>query len=274
MQRPLSTIVNFLQDFAPLSLAESWDNVGLLLGETEQPVHRIMTCLTLTPDVADEAVQKNADLIVSHHPILFRPVQKLTSQTSEGRMLLKLIQSRIAVYSPHTAFDSARDGINQQLAIGLQLTDIKPLRPAPLEEQPDVGGGRWGTLPEPCSVAELVDRVRALLGIEQIPVVADLSKKVTRVAVACGAAGEFLTDAVKAGCDAFLTGETRFHTCLDARDTDIAMLLPGHYATERPGIERLSALLQEQFPDVKVWPSEVERDPICFPRLLSSGAIQ
>ncbi len=274
MQCALATIINFLQDFAPLSLAESWDNVGLLLGETEQPVRRIMTCLTLTPDVADEAVQKNVDLIVSHHPILFRPVQKLTSQTSEGRMVLKLIQSRIAVYSPHTAFDSARDGINQQLATGLQLTDIKPLRPAPDAEQPDVGGGRWGTLPESCSLAELVERVRLLLRIEQVPVVANLSKRITTVAVACGSAGEFLTDALAAGCDAFLTGETRFHTCLDAKENDIALLLPGHYATERPGIERLSTLLQQQFPDLNVWPSAVERDPICFPGLVSPGDIK
>src|SRR5262245_174279 len=112
----VSAIAAFLEDFAPNRLAAEWDNVGLLIGDSRRPVERVMTCLTVTPQSAAEAVAQKAELIVSHHPVLFRPVQRITADTLEGRTLLELIRSGIAVYSPHTAFDSARSGINQQLA--------------------------------------------------------------------------------------------------------------------------------------------------------------
>lgn len=260
----LTSVTQFLQELAPLELAESWDNVGLILGDPASSVPSIMTCLTLTPDVAEEAIQNNAGLIVSHHPILFRPVQKLTSDTAEGGMILKLIRSGIAVYSPHTAYDSAEQGINQQLADGLGLQEIQPLRPSLLPESMTVGGGRRGRLPAPVPLHQFVDQVRTLLNISTLPVVGERSKMISSVAVACGAAGEFLTDAASHNCDAFLTGETRFHTCLDAREREIALLLPGHYATERPGVERLATLLKQQFPQLNVWSSRVERDPLSY----------
>ncbi|HWL08071.1 MAG TPA: Nif3-like dinuclear metal center hexameric protein [Planctomicrobium sp.] len=264
MSLPLSTVTQFLKELAPLELAESWDNVGLILGDCESPVQSIMTCLTLTPDVAEEAIQKNANLIVSHHPILFRPVQKLTSHTAEGRMVLKLIQSGIAVYSPHTAYDSAKQGINQQLAEGLDLQEIRPLRPSALPEFSTVGAGRRGHLSTPVPLHQFVDQVRTFLKIDTLPVVGERNRIISSVAVACGAAGEFLTDALSHKCDAFLTGETRFHTCLDAREKEIALLLPGHYATERPGIEHLATLLKQQFPQLNIWSSSVERDPLSY----------
>src|SRR5262249_5335210 len=118
----------YLEQFAPSHLAAAWDNVGLLLGDRDSPVHSLMTCLTLTPETAAEAVEAGAKLIVTHHPILFRPIQRLTTATPEGRMLLPLIPAGIAVYCPHTAFDDTRGGINDLLAQRLNLTDISPLR--------------------------------------------------------------------------------------------------------------------------------------------------
>src|SRR5262249_35252502 len=113
---------------APLKLAADWDNVGLLLGDPAAEVGRVMTCLTVTPQSAAEAVEAEADLIVTHHPILFRAVQRLTADTPEGRMLLALAKAGIAVYSPHTAFDNADGGINDILAGRLGLRDVRPLR--------------------------------------------------------------------------------------------------------------------------------------------------
>ena len=113
---------------APPALAADWDNVGLLLGEGAAEVRRVMTCLTVTPDSAAEAVAEGVQLVVTHHPILFRAVKRLTDATPEGRMLLSLARGGVAVYSPHTAFDDARDGINELLARRLGLTDVGPLR--------------------------------------------------------------------------------------------------------------------------------------------------
>src|SRR3954453_3796376 len=112
----VADLVAFLDGFAPPAQAADWDNVGLLLGEHGASVNRVMTCLTVTPESAAEAIDAGTQLIITHHPILFRPVKQLTTGTPEGRMLLALIRAGVAVYSPHTAFDNTRDGINELLA--------------------------------------------------------------------------------------------------------------------------------------------------------------
>src|SRR5438552_1574260 len=126
----VADLVQALQKLAPLELAAEWDNVGLLLGDSAAVVRRIMTCLTVTPETAAEAADAGANLIVSHHPVLFQAVQRLTTATPEGRMLLTLLRAGVAVYSPHTAFDDAADGINEVLARRIGLTQLTVLRPA------------------------------------------------------------------------------------------------------------------------------------------------
>src|SRR5579884_3557188 len=115
----VGAVIEHLERFAPGHLAAEWDNVGLLLGERAAEVRRVMTCLTVTPESAAEAVQKKASLIVTHHPILFRAVKRLTGDSADGRMLLSLIRAGVAVYSPHTSFDNTAGGINDQLAAAL-----------------------------------------------------------------------------------------------------------------------------------------------------------
>ena len=114
----LKDICNYLEEFAPPVLAEQWDNVGLLAGDPESAVARLMTCLTITPQSAQEAVQRQADLVVTHHPLPFRALKRVVTTTTPGRLLWDLITHRVAIYSPHTAFDSTAGGINQQLAEG------------------------------------------------------------------------------------------------------------------------------------------------------------
>src|SRR5688572_13285580 len=125
----LHDLCAFLERFAPARLAEDWDNVGLLVGDRERSVTRVMTCLTITPISAQEAIDEQADVIVTHHPLPFRPLKRLTTDSVPGRLLWELIRAGIAIHSPHTAFDSAAAGINQRLAAGLGLTDIQPLVP-------------------------------------------------------------------------------------------------------------------------------------------------
>jgi len=251
---------DFLARQAPLDLAEDWDNVGLLVGDAARPVQRVMTCLTVTPASAAEAVRERADLVVTHHPLPFRPLKQLTTQTTAGRLLLQLIQAEVAVYSAHTAYDSALRGINQRLADGCGLLRCQPIVPSPT--QPGLGAGRWGELPEPVSLSAVTQRVAGLLHLTGLLRVGPPHQLVRRVAVACGSAGQFLTAAREAGCDLLITGETNFHTCLEAEATGMALLLAGHFASERFGMEQLAAELAAAFPDVVVWPSRAERDPL------------
>lgn len=267
----ISDIIRFLGELAPLSLAEGWDNVGLLIGDARRPATRVLTCLTVTPDVVAEAVEQHVQLIVSHHPMMFKPVQRLLATDTQGGMLLNLIEAGIALYSPHTAFDSARSGINRQLADLFGLLAIQPLRPksngqdspaTPLAEIP--GAGRFGDLPLPCCLDELCESTKRLLNVPRLQRVGQPTAMIRRLGMACGAAAEFIPDALAAGCDALLTGEARFHDCLRARDSGLSLILPGHYVTERPAVESLADVLQQQFADSMVTASRRESDPVEF----------
>ena len=361
----ISDICTFLDEFAPPSLAAEWDNVGLLLGDGAAEVQRILTCLTVTPVVVAEAIQERANLIVTHHPILFRGTKRIATDTSEGRLIWPLARAGIAVYSPHTAFDNTAGGINDSIARRLGLTDVVPLRvrdsarqykvvvfvpdsdlgkvsdamfaagagvigqyeqcsfriagtgsffgtestnptvgargrredvsewrlevicpepslsgvvaamraahsyeePAfdvyPLKSLPSGSGeGRVGNLAAAVTLGTLAQTVRRELRAGASQVVGDMHRSVRRVAIACGAASEFLSDAVRAKADVFLTGELRFHDYLRAEADGIALVLPGHYATERPGVEELAARLQQAFPTLTTWASRRETDPV------------
>ncbi|MBI2804576.1 MAG: Nif3-like dinuclear metal center hexameric protein [Planctomycetes bacterium] len=364
----MSTVADFmsaLQSIAPLALAADWDNVGLLLGDSAAPVQRVMTCLTVTAESVAEAIETRAHLIISHHPILFRAIQQLTTANAEGRMALDLVRAGVAVYSAHTAYDNCAGGINDQLAARIGLTDVGPLRycdaaaqckiavfvpehdlkkvsdamftagaghigqyrecsfrlagtgtffgseatnptlgvkgqreevaewrlevvcaehavdavvaalrHAHSYEEPafDVyplrpmrapaGEGRLGVLPAAMSLGAFAQLAKTALGASWVQIVGAPEQSVRRVTIACGAAGEFFADAAARQADVFLTGEMRFHDCLAAQTKRIAVVLPGHYATERLGMETLADRLQARFPDATVWPSRRERDPL------------
>ncbi len=257
----VATVAECLEQFAPARLAEEWDNVGLLVGDRAWPVERVMTCLTVTSETVAEAVEGRANLIVTHHPLPFHPLKSLTSESTVGRLLLQLITARIAVYSPHTAFDSARVGINQHLAIGLGLQEIAPLVVSS-HDDPDVGVGRCGTLGEDVSLKELVERVKNFLGIQRLQAVGTDEQTVNRVAIVCGSGGSFLATAIERGCHCLITGETTYHTCLEAAARKVALVLPGHFASERFALLSLADYLADLLAGVTVWASHSESDPV------------
>lgn len=254
-------IARFLENFAPTSLAESWDNVGLLAGDRQREVTRLMTCLTITPASATEAIERGAELIVTHHPLPFRPLKRLTTDSPEGRLLCDLLAARISIYSPHTAFDSAAEGINARLASGLGLQDAGPLIAAP--EGP-LGSGRWGRAGKGTTIGQVAQRLKQFLRIGQLQAVGQPGEVVSHVAVACGSAGEFLAPAREAGCQLLVTGETRFHTCLEAEACGMGLLLVGHFASERFAVEELAKRLAAEFAGLDVWASQAERDPLAW----------
>ena len=262
----VSDAIAFLEKFAPPDLAETWDNVGLLVGRRDSHVEKIMTCLTLTPDVAAEAIEKDVQLVVSHHPVLFRGAKQITDATSEGRMLLDLIENGVAVYSPHTSFDSAELGINQQLAESFGLLEIVPLRPREEGNSggggAELGSGRVGRLEAATDVKAFLAMLRTVVAADYIEFSGNLENSVERVAVACGSAAEFLEDAIRLGCDTFVAGEVRFHSALQARGANVNLVLLGHYSSERPAVERLAEILSAEFSAATIFASAVETDPL------------
>ncbi len=251
----------FLESLAPLRLAEEWDNVGLLVGDRQASVTRVMTCLTITTASAAEAIERQAELIVSHHPLPFRPLKKLTTDNTTGKILLDLIRHGVAVYSPHTAFDSAASGINQQLADAIGLEKAVPLLPA-IDDPDQLGSGRYGVLASAATLATVAERLKSFLSIDRVRYVGDLQKKIRKIAVGCGSGSSFLAVANRHACDLLVTGEAPFHSCLEAEALGMGLVLVGHFGSERFACVRLAQSLQEAFPDTTVWASAQEYDPL------------
>ncbi|MEO1524221.1 MAG: Nif3-like dinuclear metal center hexameric protein [Planctomycetota bacterium] len=262
MSIPLDSVCQSLASIAPLRLAESWDNVGLLIGDRTAGVERVMTCLTLTPSVVDEAIDEGADLVVVHHPLPFRPVSRINSDSIAGTMLWRLIRNGVAVYSAHTAFDSAADGINQQWAESLALDRIGPM--VDPDEGKELGSGRVGVLAEPMEARELIRKCLVHAGgdLKKLRGVGPLDRKVRKVGFACGSGGSFVAAAHRRGCELLITGEATFHQCLEAESLEMAMGLLGHYHSERFAIENLATRLGGELAELSIWPSKREGDPI------------
>jgi len=262
----LGAILQVLNDIAPIRLAELWDNVGLLVGDRQATVRTVMTCLTVTPEVVKEAVQRQVQLIVTHHPIPFKPLSKITSDSTTGRMLLGLIGSGIAVYSAHTAFDSASLGINAMLAEMLGLSRVKPLEPIVGSPDESVGSGRYGYLPEAIPLAAFAFTAAQLVKAPHFRAVdtgvSDSSSRVSKVAIACGSGGSFVGAAKRHGCDTLVTGEATFHACLEAKASDLNLVLVGHYWSERFAMERMATTIESKFDGLIVFASGCDVDPL------------
>lgn len=232
MSAKVRQVLECLNEIAPFDLAEEWDNVGLLVGDTEQNVNTILCALDLTEEVVDEAVQCGAELIVTHHPVMFRGRKNLREDDPEGRILRFLIRSNIAHIAMHTNFDNAHPGVNDALAERLELKKVEMLE----------SGMRIGNV-ESMSLRALAEHVQMKLG-GPVRSYGNPEKMVNRVAV-LGGAGEDYADIAKAGgADVYLTGEMAYHKALDNAAIGMCVLEAGHAATELPGVNLLCRGLQ------------------------------
>lgn len=259
----VADVLRFLQTIAPLELAEGWDNVGLLVGRPTSPVHRVMTALTLVPENVVEAIAHEVDLVVVHHPLPFHAFKRITDDTTPGRMLLDLIEAGISVVSLHTAWDNTTNGINEQIAKMIGLTEISPLIAAKNPElaKKRMGSGRIGVFSKPHSLETIALTLQSSLSVSSISIVGERSTTVSKVGIVCGSGGSLVSLARENQCELFLTGEATFHQCLEAQSYGISMLLLGHFASEKFSMNHLGLLLAEQFPAVHVQGSKRESEP-------------
>ncbi len=256
----IEQVTSELERLAPLRLAAEWDAVGLLVGTRRPSIDRIMTCLSLTPEVAHEAVRERADMVVTHHPLPFRPVGRITDDSATGRVLLELVGAGIAIWSSHTAWDSAAGGINDQLAALLGLKHVAPIEPDDI--YPLAGFGRAGTAPDDWTVAQLSRHAAGRLGVPAVQVAGDPARPAGRVGIVCGSGGESVAAVQRAGCTTLLTGEIKLHGALDARANDLAVIAVGHHASEQFSMESLARRLAEALPGLHCQASRDDTDPL------------
>ncbi len=256
----LNSILNALQGISPLEFAESWDNVGLLVGNRNRDISSAMTCLTLTATTLEEAIHAKVSLVICHHPIPFKPLAKITDDTTTGKLILQAIEAGIAIYSPHTSWDNAKTGINQQLAKILELEKVKPLQPFSTEiaNGESVGVGRYGKLSIPTSIDSLMQRVRIAIPDMQVRHTHKPNHCVSKIGIVCGSGGSMLAMVARRGCDAMLTGEATYHQCLEAESLGIAMLMLGHHASESFAMKELALQLKRILPELEIRSSRLE----------------
>jgi len=236
-------IIRLLEELAPPTLAESWDAVGFQLGNRDVAIGKVMVALEVTEAVAAEAEEKSVDLLVVHHPLLFRPVAGITEHDSLGRILRRLIRADIHVYAAHTNLDSALGGVNDVLAGLLNLGTVEVLRPA--EGQPG-GLGRMGRLESPMTLRELANAVKAALNAPGVRFVGPEDQKLRKAALCGGAGAELMAEARRQGCDVLITGDVKYHEARTAEALGLALIDGGHFETEIGAVGHLARWLRER----------------------------
>ena len=256
----IKEVIAALEHFAPLPLQEDFDNAGLQVGLTEVEVSGALLCLDVTERTLDEALALGCNLIVSHHPLIFRKLSQISDANYVQRVVMKAIESHVTIVSMHTNLDNARDGVNFKIAekMGLKDVDFFVKR-----EGADAGSGVMGCLPEPLSAEEFVAMLKRTFGVTCVQANELLRRKIETVAI-CGGAGSFLLEsAVAAGADAFVTGEMHYHEFFD-HEQEIQICVIGHYESEQYSPEVLCKVIEAACPEVRCHLSQVNTNPIVY----------
>jgi dinuclear metal center YbgI/SA1388 family protein len=245
MTARVKDILNTLNTLAPFDLAEPWDNVGLLVGNPEQEVTAILAGLDPTNSLIDEAISLGANTVITHHPVIFKPLPAIDTSSPEGRLLEKALTRHIAIIGCHTNFDSAKTSVSAILAEQIGLDNHSPLIPTPEKNWTESGLGRIGCYMHPLTPAEFLQRVLHTLGQESVQVAGTLPKKITTVAICGGSGSELAMQARNLGAEVYLSAEIKHSTAVWAIESNFCIIDGSHYATEKPAISFLVNKLEE-----------------------------
>ena len=252
-------IVDFLETIAPRAMKYDWDNVGLLCGSAKQEVHKILVALDPFENVCREAAEKGADLLVTHHPLIFHAPKSVTDETDVGRSILFLARHGICAVNAHTNLDCAPGGVNDVLAETLGLSDIRVLSPMGEDSQGRPWGLLRGGLVEEQPLSAFLEQVKSRLQARGLRYV-DSGKAVRRVAVGGGACADEMFTALDAGCDTFVTADVKYDQFLEARALGITLMDAGHYATENVVCPKIVQYLSLKFPGIPMQIAQNHRE--------------
>jgi dinuclear metal center YbgI/SA1388 family protein len=251
-----------LEQFAPLPLQESWDNAGLQVGLTEAEVSGALLCLDVTEQIIEEAADKGCNLVVSHHPLLFRGLKTISDQTDVQRTVMKAIRKEICVVSMHTNMDNAYGGVNFKMAEKLKLKEIKFMS-SKIVGLTESGSGIIATMESPMAADDFILRIKNTFGVECAMCNELLRRPISRVAL-CGGAGDFLLDeAVANGADAFITGEMHYHQFF-GYEQRIQICIIGHYQSEQYTTEIFRDIISKNCPGVRTEIAQTCTNPILY----------
>lgn len=243
----LQDVMQAMERIAPRRLAEEWDNPGLLVGSPHDEVRKILVALDVREETVERAIEDGCDLIVAHHPLIFRGLKAVRTDDATGRKIARLIKADISVFAAHTNLDSAAGGVNDVLAEELELKGVVPLAEGAADGEP--GLGRIGSLDAEFSLDDFAARVKAKLGLSSMRIVRAGAHRISRVALCGGSGAEFIGRAAAKGADVYVTGDVKYHDAERAIGLGIHILDAGHFATEQPIVARLAERLKKELGD-------------------------
>lgn len=252
-------IIAEIETLAPKELALEWDNIGLILGEENKEIDSVLLTLDINRQVVKEALEKKADLIITHHPPIVKPIRSLTTATAQGSMMIELLKNNISLYTCHTNLDICACGVNDTLFNLLELTDKKLLK----EYENGYSLGRLGRLNKACTLFEFTEFVKEKLAVDIIRYVGYENSEITTVALCGGAASsvDMFDIASEKGADVYLTGDIRYHDAMYAKGLELNLIDASHYATEHYAMGDLKEYLEKSFPGVAFYVSQVDLQP-------------
>jgi dinuclear metal center YbgI/SA1388 family protein len=265
MVTSISKIMKILDQLAPFATAEAWDNVGMIIGNPSKQTTRILLALDLSDAVIDEAVEEGIDLIITHHPPIFKGLKHVTTMDPVGRKVIRCIENDIAVISAHTNLDkSGENGINQAIGEAFELEDMKLLVP----EAEGVGFGVVGKLPEPIKLEAFIHLTKQIFEIDALKITAYRPEEMIQsVAISSGASADFIGNALAAKADVFILGDLKYHEAQQVENTDLVLIDVGHYESEvfylQTLKEKLDLHIMSQGYDVMTMVSE-QSQPVLF----------
>lgn len=252
-------IIDALEHAAPLRLQEEYDNSGLQAGFPDRELTAVLVCLDVTEEIVDEARSRGCNVIVSHHPLLFRPLRTVSDVTYQQRCVVNAIKDDIVIYSSHTCLDNAPGGVNHKIASLLNLSSLRWLQPMAGE---NAGSGLVGELPSPMAAADFLALLKKTFGVKALLHSELPSAPVSTVAL-CGGAGAFLMKAARAaGADCFISGEFHYHDYFENDGMLLAEL--GHYQSEQFTVGLLRDIIKAAFPDARVEMTAMDTNPIRY----------
>ncbi|MBQ7421764.1 MAG: Nif3-like dinuclear metal center hexameric protein [Prevotella sp.] len=256
-------VVSALERFAPLPLQEDYDNAGLQVGLTEAEVSGALLCLDVTEQVVDEALALGCNLIVSHHPLIFRKLAQVAGRDYVQRTVMKAIKNDIAIVSMHTNLDNARGGVNFKIAEKMGLTEVDFLGLPKTVNGVDGASGVIGKLSVPLSATDFVQMLKHVFDVECVQANQLLCRNIKKVAL-CGGSGSFLMgNAIAAGADAFVTGEMHYHEFFD-HEQQIQIAVIGHYQSEQFTNEVFKSVIETACPGVRCCITKTNTNPIIY----------
>lgn len=257
----ISDIIEKIEQIAPLNLQESFDNSGLQVGDTEQVATGVLLTLDITEAVIDEAIERCCNFVVSHHPLLFHGVKRISNGSWIERIITKAIKNDIVLYSVHTNLDKCEFGVNYEMARLIGLNNVRILSPEHSDDR--TGLGCIGQLSKPEEYKECLERIKQIFDVRVVRHSAFLDRKIRIIALCSGSGSEFINDAIRQGADLFITGDITYHKFFNANN-QIVIADIGHFESEHIIKELFMRYLSNIFPKFAIWKSENDRNVVNY----------